>query len=428
MARQLFGRGVRGTSVALELVYTMAPRFGPWIRTAQGAATVLPRRGVGYLGHLLSGLVSPRAAYRFGWGPTASPLAQGVFAAAGELAAAKPDVAELRALALLTRDASSRAGDAPLDQVEALMDRAHAAGITGVGRNLRNLGRDADGALRFRALPGVSRHHRGSLAFAAARDADRREFNQVFGASVLTEATARAAVAALERRASPSHDESPAFDVGFATDPGMAVDANNPWDAFNRDIVGPLVAGKRVLTLGTDNGSLPVTLLRSGAANVVAIESAAEIAELARLHAQILSWRTIRPYPLTILSGDLRQFLAPSVDRYDIVMALALYRLPPDDMAQIVRKAAAMDAVLVLQANEMLESGHPGKTLDLHRMMRDNGYFDLAVHTPAGFSRPVLIGSTEAGLEHGLLDAGTPSERRGFAGPSPVRSRDRRVG
>jgi len=75
----------------------------------------------------------------------------------------------------------------------------------------------------------------------------------------------------------------------------------------------------------------------------------------------------------------------------------SLYYLPEDDMARIITKAAAMDAVLVLQANEAIENDLPGKTLDLHRLMRENGYPDIAVHTPEGFARPLLVGYTHAG-------------------------------
>ena len=53
------------------------------VRTARGIATVARRRGVGYFGYLIGGVAWPQAAYRFAWGPTAPPLLQGVFAAAG---------------------------------------------------------------------------------------------------------------------------------------------------------------------------------------------------------------------------------------------------------------------------------------------------------------------------------------------------------
>ena len=46
--------------------------------------------------------------------------------------------------------------------------------------------------------------------------------------------------------------------------------------------------------------------------------------------------------------------------------------LPAGDMARIIHKAASMNAVLILQANDEIDSV-PAKTLDLHRQMHDNG-------------------------------------------------------
>ena len=65
-------------------------------------------------------------------------------------------------------------------------------------------------------------------------------------------------------------------------------------------------------------------------------------------------------------------------------------------MARIISKAASMGAVLILQANEAIDN-LPAKTLDLHRLMRDNGYPEIQVHTPAGFARPLLVGYTQIG-------------------------------
>jgi hypothetical protein len=67
-------------------------------------------------------------------------------------------------------------------------------------------------------------------------------------------------------------------------------------------------------------------------------------------------------------------------------------------MARIIQKAASMGAVLILQANDAIDSV-PAKTLDLHRMMRDNGYPDVQVHTREGAGQPLLVGFTWGGAE-----------------------------
>ena len=372
--------------------------MNPLVKTARGVMTVARRRGVGYFGYLLGGVAWPSAAYRFGWGPAAPPVLQGVFAAAGELAAAKPDAHELRQLGLLAEDgAAAAADDATADEVARLMDRAHAAGITGVARSFKRLVRIGDGTVRFGDLSGARKHELHTVHFNAARDEDRRAFNRHFGASLLTEASARQALEELQAKVPAGYRDYAPIDFGCGLTVGQIASTDSGtgrWDFFNGQIVGPIVKGKRVLDLGSNNGSLPLMMVRAGAREVVAVEFTPAIADFARLNAQILAWRDMRPYDIEILTGDMRLFLTEDLGTFDVVTAFcSLYYLPEDDMARIIHKAASMDAVLILQANEAIDN-LPAKTLELHRLMRDNGYSEISVHTPAGFARPLLVGHT----------------------------------
>ena len=51
--------------------------------------------------------------------------------------------------------------------------------------------------------------------------------------------------------------------------------------------------------------------------------------------------------------------------------------------------------MLILQANDEIDS-LPAKTLDLHRLMRDNGYPEVQVHTRERVAQPLLVGFTWA--------------------------------
>ena len=372
--------------------------MNPFAKTARGALTVARRRGVGYFGYLLGGVAWPRMAYRYGWGPTAPPLMQGVFAAAGELAAHKVDPADLSRLGFLAAPGEgSPVSDAPADDVQKLMDRAHAAGVTGVSRSFKNLVRMPDGSLRFGDLSTARQHRPRSVPFVAARDEDRRAFNQTFGASLLTETSAREALQELKSNVPPGYRDYAPIDFGCGLTVGQVASTDSGtgrWDFFNGQIVGPIVSGRRVLDLGSNNGSMPLMMLRAGAREVVAIEFTPAIADFARLNARILAWRDMRSYDIQVLTGDMRLFLTQDLGTFDVVTAFcSLYYLPEDDMARIIHKAASMNAVLILQANEAIDN-LPAKTLDLHRLMRDNGYSEISVHTPAGFARPLLVGHT----------------------------------
>lgn len=359
--------------------------FRSFVRTAQGVATIARRRGLGYVGQLIGGVTWPKAAYRYGWGPSAPALLQGVFAAAGEFAASKTDLTELERLRLVT-PGGERAVNVSPEDVERLMNRAHAAGITGVCYSFGSFVRSADGTVAFGDLSKARKHHPGSVHFLASRDADRRAFNRIFGRSVMTEASVR------ETRW-PGPGSSMAARQAARPD-----SVSGSWDDFNRQVVAPLVAGKRVLDLGSNDRSLPPMLLKAGAREVVAVELTPAAGEEARISARILSWRDVRPYDVHVTNGDIRLFLTEDLGSFDVVTAFCcLHYLPDEEMGPVIRKAAAMDAVLILHANDAIDN-LPAKTLDLHRLMRDSGYAEVQVHTPEGSIRPVLVGFTRVGV------------------------------
>ena len=369
------------------------------VRTAQGLASVAGRRGVGYVGYLLGGGAWPHAAYRFGWGPGAPPILQGFFAAAGELAAGKTSTAELVRLRLIAGDRPAVVvTHAPAGDVERLMNRAHAAGITGVSCSFGNLVRTAEGTLAFGDLTRARKHHPSSVYFVASRDADRQAFNQAFGQSLPTESTTRQSLR--ERRPQREDDSASSPAPSAAASPWM----RGPCVFFDQRTIAPLIAGKRVLDLGSNNPSLPLAMLRAGAREVVAVEFMAPAVEASGPNARILSWRDVHPYDTQVLNGDMRLFLSEDLGSFDVVTALcSLSFLPPADMARIIQKAASMNAVLILQANDEIDS-LPAKTLDLHRLMRDNGYPEVQVHTREGVTQPLLVGSTWMGAERKLSE------------------------
>lgn len=375
------------------------------VRSAQGFATLAGRRGAGYVGHLIGGSTWPRAAHRFGWGPAAPPILQGFFAAAGELAAGRTDPGELARLKLTAGDRPAAVvADASPGEVERLMNRAHAVGITGVSGSFGTLVRTADGVLAFGDLTRARKHHPSSVYFVASRDADRRAFNQSFGQSLPTEASTRQSLRDLEarqpERPRPTRPAAAKRIPEVVTPPG----ARGPFDFVDQTTIAPLIAGKRVLDLGSNNKSLPVTMLRAGAREVVAVELIPSTGDVARPNARILSWRDVHPYDIQVVSGDIRLFLTEDLGSFDVVTALcSLCFLPEPDMARIIQRAASMNAVLILQANDAIDN-LPAKTLDLHRLMRDNGYPEVQVHTRQGVAQPLLVGFTWIGAGRKATD------------------------
>lgn len=380
---------------------TERSRWTRVLRTVRGAGTVARRRGVGYFGYLALRVIWPRLAYRLLWGESAPRAGRLLFSTSERLFAAEPTIAELRAAQLVSdaRDVAA-AGAVGVDEMEALMDRAHAAGITGVRFAFDRAVR-ADTACKFTAMPHARAHTRRGAAFHAARDEDRRAFNDRFGTALLTEAAARERLRALKARVPAGYRDYAPIDFGggltigqiFSTDSGTG-----RWDFFNRHIVGPLIDDKRVVDLGANNASMSLMMARAGAREVVAVEASPAIAEFARLNVGIFSWREMRKLNIDVRTGDMRIFLDDDLGRFDVVTAFcSLYYLPEEDMARVIRRAASMGATLVLQANEAIHN-LPASAAQLARRMGANGYPNVRVTERAGFARPLLVGLPEASV------------------------------
>jgi len=269
------------------------------------------------------------------------------------------------------------------------MDRAHRQRITGIRHFWSDSVRNGDGGRLLRV------HGRFGMCFAADRDADRRAFNARFGTSLLTEAEARDQLQRRKAAVPPGYRDYAPIDFGGGLTVGQAAvtdSGTGRWDFFNGSIVGPLVRGRRVLDLGSNNGSLPLMMLRAGAERVTAVEFTPQIADFARLNGEILAWRDMRPYNFDEKTGDMRLFLTEDLGTFDVVTAFcSLYYLPEEDMARIIAKAAAMGATLVLQANESIDN-LPARAGVLARLMRENGYDGVGLHEYPGFGRPILVG------------------------------------
>lgn len=372
------------------------------VRIARGALTVGKRRGIRYFGYLATGFGWPTATYRFCWGPQAPRVGRALFGAAQPLVSRRATRAELTRHGVIMEDehASGAGADAvTAGEIERLMDQGHAAGITGLRTGFDDVVRVDGGGVRFRVLPGARSHRRRGAHYLAERDADRRAFNTRFGTSLLTEAEARRQLQAHKARVPQGYRDYAPIDFGGGLAIGRIASTDSGtgrWDFFNGTIVAPLVAGRRVLDLGCNNGSLPLMMLRGGAREVVAIEFTPAIADFARLNAQILSWRDVRPYRMEVITGDMRLFLEQDLGPFDVVTAFcSLYYLPEEDMARIIAKAAGIGATLILQANQAIHN-LPAQASQLEQLMHAHGYSEVTIHAPSGFARPILVGAPVA--------------------------------
>jgi SAM-dependent methyltransferase len=383
-------------------------------RVLRAITTVTERRGFGYGRHLLTGVLLPRVAYSCAGALTAWCAA---LAVVQRLFRSRSSPTE-HLNDLRTDGPAETSGRPPgTVAVEALMDRTHAAGCTGVRYAFVDIAMCADGTARFCRVNRLRRHTRRGVVFAADRDADRVAFNARYGQTILTEASARRLLRERKAEVPPAYRDYAPIDFGGGLTIGRFVSTDSGtgrWEFFNGPVVAPLVAGRRVLDLGSNNGSLPLMMLRAGARAVVGIERTPAIAEFARLNARILEWRDIRSYDVNVLTGDMRLFLTEDLGRFEVVTAFcSLYYLPEPDMASVIAKAAAMGATLVLQANDAI-SDLPATGRHLRLLMTTNGYPNVTVHDFPGFARRLLVGTRQTAGDGALNEAAL--ETIGFSG------------
>lgn len=280
----------------------------------------------------------------------------------------------------------------------ALLDQIHRAGVTGVALTFGNVVIDeSSGQPVFIDFDKAVVHTSTTgLRFAARRDADRRLFNAIYAASLLTEETA----AELTREVARTNYSPIDLGAGLVTRGFWSIDSGTGrWEYLNRRVLEPLLPGARILDLGSHNGLMPLLMLRAGARSVVAVERDSEVVEHAHQLHSLFEWREMRTLDLEIRNQDMVTAVEEAEGPFDLVTAFcSLYYLEPGEMAAVVRRATTLAPVMVLQAktDTRAEAGHDKAAKSslefLHRLLEQNGFGRVVGHQPRGFSRPLLVG------------------------------------
>ena len=277
------------------------------------------------------------------------------------------------------------------------LNTMHHRGVTGFSLTFGNIVLHPRNGPWFIDFDRAFRHRepRG-LLFAVRRDRDRQLFNRIYGGDILTERTARRLAQKISTPYSP-------FDLGrgVASRGFWSVDSGTGrWEAVNRPALLELIQGKRILDLGVYSGLMPLLMLRDGARSVVAIERDSKLVETAEDLRRLFEWRYMRSFDgLDMRCADMRVILERDPGEFDLVTAFcSLYYLDEEDMRRMVRRAAELASVLVLQAKtdtrrDATEGKARKSSLEfLKALMEENGFPDCDVVAPSNYSRPLLIG------------------------------------
>lgn len=293
-----------------------------------------------------------------------------------------------------------------LSEMEHQIDIMHSYGFTGVVPTFGNVIVGEKSSVPWFIDFEGTRYHRSTcgLVFHFRRDQDRVKLNQCFGRNLLTEVSARADLATQIAKM-PNWYAPIDFGRGLTIGGFWSIDSGTGrWEFINKHVVAPLVLDKRVLDLGSNNGLMPVMMLRAGAHEVIAVERLPDFVESAKLVKQIFEWRDIRQYALRIRNCDMLDMLQEDWGHFDVVTAFcSLYYLQAKDMARVVHKASELAPIMVVQAKTTTRRDAADNKAEkssvpfLKNLLEENGFPSVEVYAPQNYSRPLLVGKVFSG-------------------------------
>lgn len=328
-------------------------------------------------------------------------------------------VARIEAVWARGRSHLERSAPGLVARLERLLESIHRLGVTGFSLSFGNVIVGADDTPWLIDFDAATTHRRPrGLLFETLRDRDRELFNRIYGARLITEKRARGMLAGpLATNYAPVDLGRGLHTPGFwSTDSGTG-----RWQYLNRRIVEPLVEGQRVLDLGAHNGAMSLSMLRSGAREVVAYERDPDMVKAARQLQEVIEWRDKKRYHLDLRLADMLEVLDASLGQFGVVTAFcSLYYLTEQEMVAVTGRLSELSPIFVVQAktDTRAQAAHDKARKSsvefLQRILNKGGFPEVEVVSPAGFSRPLLVGRRT--LAKGPRSRAAPSAD-GEAGP-----------
>ncbi len=170
----------------------------------------------------------------------------------------------------------------------------------------------------------------------------------------------------------------------------------------------PDLQGKRVLDLGCNVGVVAIHMARSGAAEVVGIDSDATwpgFLQQAHFVKEALEWRCRTSYNVRYLDMNLADLPNVELGRFDVVTALnSFYYLDEGNMARVTRHLSGLTSYFTVQCNTR-DHGRLGVRPTpsfVRRLLLKNGFEQVSVDHPWDsprrgifpwrYHRPVVVG------------------------------------
>jgi SAM-dependent methyltransferase len=159
-------------------------------------------------------------------------------------------------------------------------------------------------------------------------------------------------------------------------------------------------AGKRILDLGANNGSVSLEMLRAGARESVAVELNNKAIEQGKFLKDAFEWHDNKQYNFKYVRANMRDIIGIDLGRFDIVMALcSIYYLNDYEISRVIKHISTISNVLVLQCNLARDieraDEYTYKKASVEYtvgLLRNNGFPVIRVVAPKYYDRPLVIG------------------------------------
>ncbi|HAF61791.1 MAG TPA: hypothetical protein DCK95_05650 [Anaerolineaceae bacterium] len=288
-------------------------------------------------------------------------------------------------------------------EIEHQINLMHAAGITGVVPTYGNvIDEYLSRSPYFIDFEGTVYNPKRNWMFHYRRNQDRKKYNEQFQRAILTEESAHDILS--EKNETAKSWYAPInFGRGLAIKGFWSIDSGTGRWEIIRSIVEPFIKQKRILDLGSNNGILPIMMLRNGAKEVEGVELSSEYFEAALLIKDIFEWMDITTYNFKLHHGNILEILEDDWGHYDVVTAFcSLYYLSEEEMAKVVKQSSELAPIMIMEANistrpKAADRKSKKSSVEFTEfLLRNNGFPNVQIHRLNGYTRPVLIGSKDS--------------------------------
>lgn len=279
--------------------------------------------------------------------------------------------------------------------IASLIERIHNSGVTVLDIKLGNI--IVKHGVPFMCDFEVAKTYgRECPRFLQERERDRDTFNYVFAGDMLTEHRLRETYEKLGQANKELLYGPVYYGRGFEIGQCSSIEfGSGKWRFIKKYL--PDVFGKRILDLGSNNGVMPLEMLRAGAASVTGYEPDPTFAAFAEMNHKWFEFIDNRKYNFKIRKKHMHEILDSNMTKYDIVTAFcSLYFESIENMNRIVRLLSLRVGIFIVQCNEN-PNEHVGEMLRrcsldfLQELLYTHGFEKQEVVKFCFYDRPLII-------------------------------------